>query len=164
MGPVRVHVRDHYLDGTGAVAVRAFGIVPMGGERGPDTARSSRGRLAAEACWVPTALVPGPLVRWTAVDDERARVTQQIDGHEESVEFEVARDGRLRAVRMERWGDVGSADGRHAALPYGFGVEEEQTIRGLTIPVSLAGGWWFGTDRFDPAASSRFRITGAVFR
>jgi hypothetical protein len=49
-------------------------VLPLGGERGEDTAASSRGRLAGESLWVPSGLLPGPAVTWHAVDDTRARV------------------------------------------------------------------------------------------
>lgn len=161
LGPLVVTVSDHYLRRSSRVDVRLLGVVPMGGESGPDTAASSRGRLAAESVWVPSMLAPRPGVRWTAVDDERAQVHLTIDGTEESVTLQVDAHGRLMALRMRRWGNVGVPS--HAALPYGFRVLGESVFDGYTIPTGLEGGWWFGTERYRAHEASRFSITAARF-
>lgn len=161
MGPAVVIVRDHYLDADSSVSVRLFGLLPMGGEDGKDTVASSRGRLAAESIWVPSMLVPRPGVRWTSVDDEQAEVHMTIDGVEQAVTLRADEQGRLLEVRMLRWGDVGVAT--HQPIPYGFRVLAERRFDGYTIPSELEGGWWFGTDRFDPERASRFVIDEARF-
>lgn len=161
MGPVVVNVQDHYLDADSAVSVRLFGVLPIGGERGADTVASSRGRLAAESIWVPSMLAPRPGVRWTSVDDETVEVHMTIDGDEQTVTLVADDQGRLRELRMLRWGDVGVP--AHQQIPYGFKVVAERDFDGYTIPSELEGGWWFGTDRFDPERASRFVIAEAVF-
>lgn len=160
LGPVVVTVTDHYLDQQSAVDVRLFGL-PLGGERGPDTAASSRGRLAAESIWAPAMLAPRPGVRWREVDAHAATAHMSIDDVEESVTVTVDPDGRLVELRMQRWGNVGVDS--HQRLPYGFRVLAESTFGGCTIPTGLEGGWWYGTDRYDPARASRFSITDARF-
>jgi hypothetical protein len=161
MGPVVVTVPDHYVDQSSAVEVRLFGLVPLGGERGPDTAASSRGRLAAESVWAPATLAPGPGLTWSAVDGATATANLSIDDVEESVTLTVDEDGGLQELHMQRWGDVGVD--RHQRLPYGFRVLAEATFGGLTIPTSLEGGWWYGTERYDAARASRFSVTSARF-
>jgi len=161
LGPVTLRVRDHYLAGDGAVDIRVLGV-PLGGERGPDTVASSRGRLAAESLWVPSMLLPQPGVAWAAVDENRARVDLSIDGATESVVLTVDPDGRITELAMTRWGDVGVE--RHQRIPYGFRVRAERTFGGYTIAASVEGGWWYGTDRFDPTAASIFAIDAAQFR
>lgn len=156
-----VRVRDHYYDRRGGVSVEALGVVPLplGGD-GADVARSSRGRLVAEAVWCPTALVH-PAVSWTPVDADRARYTLTVDGEPESVTLRVDADGQLREVTLDRWGDPdGDGPGRY---PYGFRVEAEQTFDGVTIPTRIQGGWHYGTDRFDPSAAASFTVQSAAW-
>lgn len=157
IGPITVTVRDHYLSGDSRVDIRLFGLVPMGGEHGPDTTASSRGRLVAESIWVPAVLRPQPGVAWEEVDDERATVAMTVDGVTESMTLRVDREGRLREMTMRRWGEVGVDVAQ--PLPYGFEVRAERTFGGITVPSDLAGGWWYGTDRYDPARASRFVVT-----
>ena len=161
LGPAHVTVRDHYSDGSSAVDVRLFDVLRIAGERGADTTASSRGRLAAESIWVPSMLVPRPGVRWSAVDASTATVHLTADGVEESVTLQVDDAGALRTVSMHRWGDVGVPAPRR--IPYGFAVQEHRQFGGYTIPTVLEGGWWFGTERFQPDQASRFAIVAASF-
>jgi hypothetical protein len=161
MGPITVRVFDHYLAGDGAVVVKLFGVIPMGGERGPDTVASSRGRLAGEALWVPSTLLPRPGVVWASVDEDRARVTQTIDGVDETFVVAVDGEGRMTELTMERWGDQGVDAPQR--IPYGFRVLAEREFDGVTIASDLEGGWWYGTDRYDPDRASRFTVESAEF-
>lgn len=161
MGGVPVRVRDHYYRGKGGVGVTLLGLVPLptSGDA-DDVARSSHGRLVAEAVWCPIALVH-PSVTWEAIDADRARYTLYVDGEAEAVTVHVAPDGSLREVTLERWGDVEGPPARR--IPYGFRVDAEGTFGGLTIPTRLVGGWHYGTDRFDEAAAATFAVTDAYF-
>lgn len=156
LGPARVRVRDHYLDGASAVDVRLFGVLPLGGEHGPDTTSSSRGRLVAESLWVPSMLRPQPGVAWSAVDDRSAVVSMTVDGVTESMTLVVDDDGRIEQMTMRRWGKVGVDT--HQRIPYGFAVLAERDLGGTTVASELEGGWWFGTDRYDPESASRFVV------
>jgi len=160
MGGLRLRVRDHYFEQDGGVRVTLLGLVPLPSDSGPDVARSSRGRLVAEAVWCPTALI-GPDVTWEAVDADRARFTLSVDGEAIPVAVHIGPDGALRAVTLERWGDVGVSSFR--PLPYGFAVEEEAAFEGVTIPVRLRGGWGYGTPRYDPVTAATFIVRAAVF-
>lgn len=161
MGPIPVRVVDHYLDGEGGVRVELFGGIPLQSESGADVARSSRGRTLGEALWVPSALLPGPNVAREAVDDDHACVTLTLDGEAVPLTLAVDADGHLRTLTMRRYGNVGVPDWQ--PLPYGFAIEREATFGGYTIPSRLRGGWWFGTDRYDPAAASTFEILDAHY-
>lgn len=157
MSGLPVRVRDLYHANRGGVEVTALGAIPIPlGGPSADLTRSARGRLVAEAVWCPTALVH-PCVSWEAVDADRARFTLAVDGVPVSVTLRVAEDGTLLDVAMERWGDV--LGGSWQRLPYGFGVDEEATFGGVTIPTRLTGGWLYGTDRFDPASAASFSVS-----
>jgi hypothetical protein len=53
--------------------VKAFGAIPMVDARGPEMDQAGFDRLLAELTLVPTALLPGPHLRWEAIDDRSAR-------------------------------------------------------------------------------------------
>jgi len=161
-GPVTVRVVDHYLGGEGAVEIALFGFIPLGRESGPDIARSSRGRLAAESIWAPTALLPGPGVRWEPVDDEHARVVLTVEGEETALTLTIDDTGRCREVTMQRWGDAGVES--FQSLPYGFAIEEEVSSEGITVGRLFTGGWFYGTDRYDPENASTFTVVEIRFR
>ncbi len=161
MGPLSVHVVDHYAQNEGAVRV-ALGLIPIKAATGPDVTRSSRHRLAIESVWVPSALLPQAGVDWEAVDDEHARAVVTIDGDCVALTLTVSSEGKLTEITMERHGDVGVE--WWGPIPYGFAVEEERTFEGYTIPTRVRGGWWYGTERYDVADASLFRVVDARFR
>jgi hypothetical protein len=162
-GPLMIRVTDHYAEEDGAVRVAALGgLVPMGTESGSDVTRSSRHRLAAESVWLPAAFLPAAGARWTAVDDQRARVTLTIDGEAIPLTLRVDEVGRLRELTMERHGNEGRTD--WGPTPYGFAVEAESTFEGYTIPSQLRGGWWYGSEHYDEAGASEFTLTDATYR
>lgn len=158
-GPVVLRVTDHLVAGRGAVHVALCGAFPMTTASGPDVARSSAHRLAAEHIWMPTALVPGPRVRWEAVDESRARVIVAVGAEQVPVTLEVAGTGRLESLSMERHGDVGGSG--WGPTPYGMALESETTFDGCTIPTRLRGGWWYGTGRHDPDDASTLEVRDA---
>ncbi len=49
---------DHYVDGSGRMDWKMVGVVRVMHADGPDVSRSGAQRAAAEAVWVPTALLP----------------------------------------------------------------------------------------------------------
>jgi hypothetical protein len=106
-------------------------------------------------------LLPRERVRWSEVDDDRASVTLTIDGVEESFVVTVDGEGRITELTMERWGTQGVE--RAQRIPYGFRVLAEREFGGVTIASSLEGGWWYGTDRYDPERASRFAVESAAF-
>lgn len=161
VGPVPVRVRDHYLAGEGGMEVKALGVIPVAGGRGPEVARSARHRLAAEAVWMPAALVPGPWVSWEALDETCACATLIVDGEAVPLTLSVDETGRLREITLMRYGDVGVE--AFQLIPYGFRVEAERTFGGYTIPSRVRGGWWYGTERHDPEADAVFEVEAADF-
>ena len=60
---------DRYLDGHGQLRWKLLGVVPVTQAEGPDVTRSAVGRVAGEAMWLPTALLPRFGVEWEASDD-----------------------------------------------------------------------------------------------
>lgn len=156
-----VSVTDYYYSNDGAVHVEVIHLVAIMNEGGLDVTRSSRGRLAGEAVWCPTSLLPGPNVRWEALDENRARVVQTIDGEEIATDITVDETGRLLKVSLLRYGNVKNPTWDY--LPYGFTVLQEQTFGNFTIPTHLQGGWWFGTERYNPDAASTFIIQDVTF-
>jgi hypothetical protein len=161
IGPFTMDVLDAYHDGEGFMAGRMFGVIPMMNASGEDVTRSSLGRLAAEAVFAPPALIPRPGLWWEAVDRRRARLHQSIGGEDLEVEFVVDDGGSLTEVTMLRHGDVGR-DG-WGPIPYGFRIEEEASFEGVTVPSMVRGGWWYGTDRYDPGRASVFEVLDARF-
>jgi hypothetical protein len=161
IGPFSMSVLDGYHAGEGFMAGRLFGVIPLMNASGEDVTRSSRGRLAGESIFVPPALLPGEGLRWEGVDRLRARLHQSIDGEDLEVEILVDDAGALTELTMLRHGNAGRDD--WGPTPYGFRIEREETFEGVAVPSLVRGGWWYGTDRYDPEQASVFEVLDARF-
>lgn len=140
-----VHGSDRLVDGVGAQRWKLLGLIPVMTAEGPDTARSTAGRMAAEAVWLPTVLAQDD-VAWTAVDVHRAQAAFTVQGESVDLTVTVDDDGRLETVTLPRWGDPDDGPFREEA--FGGVMEAERTVDGITIPTQLRIGWYPGTDRF----------------
>lgn len=157
-GPLVVTASDHYLDGAGRMRLALYGLVPVVTASGPDLAKSARARLLIEGCALPSAFLPGPHVRIAGIDASRFKVLVRLQGEVTPLTLTVDQDGRLRELVLERWGNL-TTDGSYRSIPYGCTVEGERTVGGYTIPSNIAGGWWYGTERY--LEVMRLRVTWA---
>ncbi|WP_213457108.1 DUF6544 family protein [Rhizomonospora bruguierae] len=148
---------EAYADGWGQVHWSLLGL-PIVNAFGPDVARGNAGRAAAEACWVPTALLPRYGVRWTADDDHHLRAAFPIDGLACDVRLTVDDEARVTAVRLARWGDP-DGTGTWGWHRFGLDVTGYASFGGLTVPAVGIAGWHPDTDRWDRGAFLQCHLT-----
>lgn len=148
---------DAAVDGAGCGSWKLLGIVPVARGSGPDITRSAIGRWLAEAIWLPTMLLPVAGARWDGTTVTLARfgqtVTLGLDGDPE---------GRLRQVRLRRWGDPG--DGRFGDYDFGAIVEDERAFGAFTIPSRVRVGWHLGGPGWATGEFFRATVLAADFR
>lgn len=149
---------DRYADGQGSMDWRILGLVRVVHAEGPDTSRSTAGRVGAEAVWVPTTLLPRFGVTWSATDPHHVAATYLLDETELKVRYVLADDGRVRSVTLERWADPDNT-GTYGYHPFGFEVTGHTSFDGVTIANAGRGGWFFGTDRWADGEFMRYEIT-----
>lgn len=149
---------DRYADGHGAMSWKLFGLIPVMHAEGSDASRSAAGRTAAEAVWVPTALLPRWGVTWAATD--RYHITANYRLHDAEIELSYALDddARVRSVVFDRWGDPDDT-GTWALHPFGFEATGYSTFDGVTVPGAGRAGWFYGTDRWNEGEFFRSEIT-----
>lgn len=113
--------------------------------------RAAFGRVVAEAVfWAPAALLPGNAVRWEPGDGpNRARAIVTRGALTQSIEIEVADDGRLVSVVIPRWSNV-NAEGKWQVQPFGGTLGEFKRFGGFTLPTRVDGGNHFGTPDYFP--------------
>lgn len=162
-GPLRVTGADTYVDGTGTMAFRLFGLVPVARAAGPDVDRSAAGRLAAETvAWLPHATTPQAGATWAGIDDARAAVTLPTPHGPVGVTLRVDDDGRVLATSMLRWDDATTPPGER---PFGGPVDAEHTTaQGVRIIGDGRVGWGWSTPGWADGHFFRFHITGAEHR
>lgn len=147
---------------------RVLWLIPVarfGGSQ--DHRRSAYGRYVAEAViWSPAALLPGPGVEWSQVDDNTARVTMRQQGLEQSVDVLVDVQGRPTEVRFQRWSDA-NPQKTHRLQPFGGYLSDFRRVDGYRLPFRVEAGNMFGTDEYFPffiAEVSQIGFPGASLR
>ncbi|WP_043770226.1 DUF6544 family protein [Algiphilus aromaticivorans] len=130
---------------------RILGIVPvarLGG--GPDHALAAYGRFVAEAVfWAPASLLPGPGVRWEAVDDNTARVTVTSGELEQVVDVTVAENGCPKVVAFQRWSNA-NPEKVWRRQPFGGYLSDFRTKDGYCLPYRVEAGNMFDTPDYFP--------------
>ncbi|HEV2089094.1 MAG TPA: DUF6544 family protein [Cryptosporangiaceae bacterium] len=149
---------DRYVDGRGGMDWKLLGLAQLVHAEGDDVSRSAAERAGGESMWAPTALLPGPGVTWTVIDDEHVCVQFSVDRHPVRVEHRLDQDGRIISSQFERWGDP-DGSGAWGLHPFGAVVTKYGTFAGVSMPVAGRAGWHAGTDRWDAGQFFQYEIT-----
>ncbi|MCU4653431.1 hypothetical protein N8I71_11340 [Roseibacterium sp. SDUM158016] len=130
---------------------RILGLVPVVRVGGTDDhRRSAFARFAAEAVfWSPAALLPGPGVTWSELDEDTARVTLRRGDLEQAVDVTVDAEGRPLHVSMQRWTDA-NPEKVHRLQPFGGYLSDFREVGGYRLPFRVEAGNMFGTDAYFP--------------
>ena len=155
---VAVRVRDSYLEGEGAMLGKLGGLVPVVDVHGgPEIAEAALQRYLAEAVWLPTALLPGAGVAWTAVDDTTARATLADRGTSAWIEFRFAPGGEIAGTSTERYRAV---DGKQVLTPWVGRFWDYERVQGMIVPREGDVAWVLPEGRLP---YWRGRVTGFAF-
>lgn len=159
MPGVSVLVRDSYIRGRGSMDGEVAGIFPVVKQSDrPELDAGALHRYVAEAVWVPTALWPGPHLRWSAVDDEHAQVTFQDGRSTVRLQFRFTPEGDVAEIVVpDRPREEG---GRYIPTPWTVRCDEYGTFDGMRIPVRCEVAWQLPTG---PLPYWRGRITRARY-
>lgn len=125
---------------------------------GPDISRSAAGRAGAEAIWAPAAVLPGPGVSWSALDDRHLRVLFDVGDTPVDLHLHLDDAGRLRTFRTMRWGDP-DGTGRWDWHPFGGRVTTTRLFGTSVVPATGAVGWYPDGPDARRHEFFRFRLT-----
>lgn len=136
---VAVRVRDSYLEGEGRMHGAVAGLVTLVDQHGtPELAAASLQRFLAEAVWLPTALLPRPGLRWSALDDRRARVTLRDRDTEVAMDFDFGPRGEIIGLFARRYRDEG---GTPVLTPWIGHLGRYTRVHGMQVPTEVDVGW-----------------------
>lgn len=139
---------DHCIDGVSVMDWRVLGRWSVVHAEGPDVSRSASNRGAAEAVWVPTALLPRFGVVWEAFDGSHLCARFTMGEHPVELHLHVEPGtGRLLRFHLERWGDPDGTGTWHR-IPFGGDATGWATFGGVTVPSAGRIGWWYGGPAF----------------
>lgn len=135
-----IFVRDAYSAGAGLLRAEALGLVTVASQQpSPEVAEGELLRWLAEACWLPTALLPSQGVRWDAIDEGRARATVTDRGTAATLEFRFSRDGLVASVwAAARPRTVGA---KNVPTPWEGTWTDYGSRNGMRVPTSGEVAW-----------------------
>lgn len=162
MRGINIRGGDSFVDGSGAMKWKIFGILPIVNTGGTDITRSAAGRVNIESLWLPSVLSRDDVL-WTGANASHPHARFTAHGETAEIDYLIGEDGQLQAVNMPRWGNP-SGSGFGYANCGGF-VEQEATFSGYTIPTRMRVGWYFNTERFETEGEFfRVAIEDAAYR
>jgi hypothetical protein len=150
---------DSLVERVGLLDWKLFGRVTVAHAEGPDVAQSAAGRAAAEAIWLPTALLPRFGVTWSSEGSGEIAAALEVAGVPVEVHLKVNESGLPASVWFQRWGDP-SNSGKFDWHPFGGEITGYAGFDGLTIPSKGRLGWFYGTDRWNEGEFFRYEIVG----
>jgi hypothetical protein len=106
-----LRVLDSLLEGVGEGRVLFMSALEVAKDRGTAELNSAAlQRFLAEAVWYPWALLPSQHLRWSPIDDSRARASLTVAESSVSVEFRFAPTGEVTGIFAPgRWRRVGKS-------------------------------------------------------
>lgn len=130
---------------------RILGFVPVARAGGDaDHRRSAFGRYVAEALfWTPAALLPGPGIVWSQVDENTARVSVSHNDLFQEVDVTLDDTGRPTEVHLMRWSNA-NPENTPRLQPFGGTLSDFRQVQGFRLPFYVEAGNMYGTDEYFP--------------
>lgn len=142
MAPLlHVRVRDALVRGIGSGRVDFLSAFPVASAEGdPRLTSGALHRYLAEAVWYPTALLPRPSLRWSAIDAQAALATLTHCGVTVSLEFRFDGTGEIVGIYTPaRWGRFG---GGYRQAPWEGHFRNYVHRHGMLVPSEGEVGWY----------------------
>ena len=141
LGPFHVQVLDSYIRGQGSGRVSLQSAIALASDSGRMELNSGAlHRYLAEAVWYPTALLPGPALHWSPIDDNKALATLSDAGQTVALEFRFSPTGEVRGVYTPgRWEKV---KGGYRQTPWEGHFYSYREQAGMRVPAGGEVGWY----------------------
>ena len=135
-----IFVRDALVGGHASMRGAVWGwMTVVDAKDTPGLVAGSLHRYLAEAVWLPTALIPGHGVSWTAIDDTTARVT--LTRGETSVWLDVHFGADQLPSSLETPARAREVGGRVVPTPWRVRLTRYEERSGYRIPVEAEVSW-----------------------
>lgn len=137
---ISLQIRDCFMDGRGVGEIRLFSSLRIAADHGcPQLDEADLHRYLAEAVWSPTALLPSSGVRWTALDDESAHASIEVQATRVSLEFRFNARNEVCSVHSPgRW--MRTNEG-YRKVPWKGQFADYALRNGMLVPLSGEVAW-----------------------
>jgi hypothetical protein len=146
--------RDSYVNGEGNLSVYLFGLLRIVNKNGNTINQAELLRWLGESVWMPTNLLPGENLQWSAIDDISAKITFTYNGLSVYYIVTFNEAGQIERMETERYKDENN-------LEKWIGkVGNYQKVNGMMVPSKIEGGWMTDDGEYTYA---RFHVTEFEF-
>jgi hypothetical protein len=128
-------VRDMYIAGRGQIKVFLFNIFKMIDGNGPEYDQGELLRWLGESVWFPTNLLPSSRLQWTAIDEDRARLSFTYKDQKLSYEVSFNATGEITKLETQRF------MGEERIETWIGRVGSYQEINHMKIPMRIEAFW-----------------------
>ncbi len=112
---------------------RMWGVVPMGGRKGPEVFSMQFVRSLAELPWMPQFVLALPDLTWSDTSDTTFEVRTGAEGQELAVTFELDGGGEITRASSIRHYDI---PGGFVEVPWRCEFSNYHSFEGVRLPVS----------------------------
>jgi hypothetical protein len=155
---------DGHDDESGWGGAKLWGILPMGGRKGPEVRAMQLVRSLAELPWKPQLALALPGLAWNDASDTAFEVRTAVGDPEIAVCFELDGQGDIVRASGKRYYDV--PDG-FVEAPWRYDFSDHQTYEGIRMPAwavatydKADGPWVYWRGRITRVATDTDHETG----
>jgi hypothetical protein len=148
---------DGHDEERGWGGAKLWGIVPMGGRKGPEVSAMQWVRSLAKVPWKPQFALAVPTLEWSDTGDTAFDVRTAVGDLAISVRFELDTDGDIVRASSKRYYDV--PDG-FVEAPWRYGFSDHRDFGGIRMPASAVatyvksdGAWEYWRGRITSVTS-----------
>ncbi len=126
---------DSYVFNKGNLSVYLFGFLRIVKSEGPTVNQAELLRWLGESVWMPTNLLPNEQISWSAINNNKARLT--FEWNRKSVYYIVHfnEKGQIRKLVTERYMNPDRLEKWEGCL------DNYQEINGMMIPLNIEASW-----------------------
>ena len=130
---VWVVAEDGHDGSTGWGGSKMWGVVPMGGLKGPEVFKMQFVRSLAELPWMPQFVLALPDLTWSDTSDTSFQVSATVAGQEFAVTFELDGDGEITRANSTRPYEVSEG---FVEVPWRCEFSDYRSFGDVRIPTS----------------------------
>lgn len=146
--------RDSYVNGHGNLSVYLFGLVRIVKKEGNTINQAELLRWLGESVWMPTNLLPGENKRWTAIDDNSAKISFTYNDLYVFYIVTFNDKGQIVKLETERYMD------KNNRVKWIGKVDNYREVNEMMIPTKIEASWMLEDEEYTYA---RFHVTEFEF-
>ena len=136
--------RDAYVANKGNLSVYLFGFLRIVNKKGSTLNQAELLRWLGESVWMPTNLLPGDYIAWSAINDSTAKLTMNYKGMSVYYDVHFNTAGQITRLETERYMES------HKKKWVGE-VGHYKKVNGMMLPTNIKASWMLDDEKYNYA-------------